>query len=377
VKKIVRGLLFLVVVVGIVLYAAGTFKTGQVAPGVADQPPGVAAPARIAQAGRIVRPVYEEAVGTVQSRTRVRVAAQVIARVLEVNADAGQNVQAGAPLVRLDDREFKARLEQARQALAAAEAARERAVQAKARGEALLTQAKARRARIQRLLEGNAATPEQMEAAEAGYLEAEAGVAEAQAAIAASEAQIQQARNVVTEAEVALGHTRIVAPIDGVVAEREADPGDLASPGQTLLVVLDPRSLRLEAQVREGLITRVQRGDTLKVALPAAGRVADGEVAEILPAADPRSRTFRVRVDLDAAPDLYPGMFGRLRIPVGERSVVSLPAAAVVRVGQLELVTVHDGDVWLRRYVTTGRALPDGHVEVLSGLQGDEEVGLP
>jgi hypothetical protein len=68
-------------------------------------------------------------------------------------------------------------------------------------------------------------------------------------------------------------------------------------------------------------------------------------------------------------------MFGRLRMPLGGRTVVRIPAAAVEHVGQLETVLVKDGAIWTRRYITTGVALPDGFVEVLSGLAGGEEIG--
>jgi len=211
---------------------------------------------------------------------------------------------------------------------------------------------------------------------EATFLEAEAGVADAVAAIAAAEAQIQGARNFVTEAEVALGHAEITAPLEGVVTERLVEVGDLALPGRPLLVLLDPKALRLEAEVREGLVARVRTGASLEVEIPAAGASVAGTVAEIIPSADPRSRTFRVRIDLPVAAGVYPGMFGRLRLPVGEREIVRVPLPAVVRVGQLQTVVLKEGDRWVRRYVTTGRALPDGTVEILSGLEGGEEIGI-
>ena len=84
-----------------------------------------------------------------------------------------------------------------------------------------------------------------------------------------------------------------------------------------------------------------------------------------------------MRVNLSAAPGVYPGMFGRLRLPVGEREVVRVPAAAVERVGQLETVLLQGDGRWSRRLITTGAALPDGAVEVLSGLAGGETIGLP
>jgi RND family efflux transporter MFP subunit len=374
-KQLAKGILFLVVVVGIVAYAAGFFGPERIAPAKGEAPPGAPVPARTVRAERAEVPVDESAVGTVCSRARIDVAAQVTARIVAVRADAGQTVRAGDELVVLDDREFSARLDQSQQALVAAEAARDSARQAQVQAEARLVQARSSHARIQRLVEGKAATPQEMDDAQAALLEAQARVTDTIAMIAAADARIQRARKVVAEGELSVGHTRIAAPIDGVVAERTVEPGDLAWPGRSLLVVLDPNSLRLEAQVREGLIARVHVGDRLSVEVPAAGATVEGTVAEILPAADPQSRTFRVRVNFAPAAGVYPGMFGRLRMPLGGRSVVRIPTAAVRRVGQLETVLVKEGAIWARRYITTGVALKDDHVEVLSGLAGGEEIG--
>jgi len=68
-------------------------------------------------------------------------------------------------------------------------------------------------------------------------------------------------------------------------------------------------------------------------------------------------------------------MFGKLRIPVMTEKVVIVPENALRKVGQLELVTVKEGDRWTRRYVKTGRRI-DRHIEVLSGLAGDETLGV-
>jgi HlyD family secretion protein len=312
----------LAVVLGLVLlYATGVFEGGRVAPGRLAAPEGLPPPPATATAVRGEVPVVEEAVGSVRSRERAEIAAQVVARVVAVRVRVGDTVVAGQPLVTLDDADFAARF----------------------------TRAKAQHERVRRFLAKEAATPEQMEAAEAEYRQASA----------------------------ALAHTRIAAPGAGVVAERHVEPGDLALPGRPLLVVLDPHALRLEASVREGLVDRVTAGATLPVVVPAAGAVAQGTVVEVFPAADPRTRTFEVRVEFDPPPGVHAGMFGRLRIPVGSREAVRVPAAAVERVGQLETVIVEGEDGWRRRLVTTGAGFDDGTVEVLSGLAGGERVGLP
>jgi HlyD family secretion protein len=319
-RRAARWTGFVALAAAVVLYAAGAFEGRRIAPGRAPEPPGLPAPARTATVARGPAPVVEEFVGTVRSRREVAVAAQVTARVLEVGARVGDPVTAGRPLVVLDDADPAARF----------------------------AFAKAQYDRTRRFVAHQAATAAQMEAAEVEYLQAKA----------------------------ALDHTRIAAPIDGVVATRQAEPGDLAVAGRPLLTVLDPGALRLEAQVREGLIARIAPGMALDVAVPAAATTVRGTVAEVLPAADPRSRTFEVRVNLEPAPGVLPGMFGRLRVPVGTREVVHVPAAAVERIGQLETVVVAIDGRWSRRLVTTGAALPGGAIEVLSGLTGGESVGL-
>lgn len=375
--SVLAGLAFLGVAAGIVAFAMGAFRGGErVAPSRLREPEGAPAPARTATVVRGKVPVFEEAVGTVRSRTVVAVSSQVSARVLEVTRRSGAAVSPGDLLVRLDDREATSRVAQARQALAAAGMARRRAVESKAQGEARLLRATSQHERYQKMLAGQAIEAERAEAAETEWVQAKSAVAEAEAAIGAADAQIEQVKQVVAEAEIVLGYSRVASPIEGVVIERQVEPGDLAQPGRPLLVVLDPKALRLEAQVRESLISRIGKEQTLEVSVPAAGERADGTVAEIVPSADPLSRTFTVRVDLSPMKGVYAGMFGRLRIPLGTREAVRAPAAAVERVGQLETVLVRLGDRWQRRLVTTGSTDGEGLVEVLSGLEGGETVGV-
>jgi HlyD family secretion protein len=133
--------------------------------------------------------------------------------------------------------------------------------------------------------------------------------------------------------------------------------------------------LRLEARAREGLVGRLKVGDELALTLDALGSTSRGRVSEILPSVDAASRTFEVRVDLEGVAGARPGMFARLRIPVGERETVLAPPGAIARVGQLRSVILEDRGEWKRRTVTVGGTSDDGLVEVLSGLQGGERIG--
>ncbi|MFH1033432.1 MAG: efflux RND transporter periplasmic adaptor subunit [Pseudomonadota bacterium] len=337
------GLLALVL---IVLYSAGAFTTGKIGPGT---PPPTASPAP-AQEGALLAeltrvPQYYEAVGTVRPLSQATVAAQVPGRVLQVLARAGQAVQKGQLLARLEDQQFQARLAQARQGLAGAEANLERAG--------------AEYERVKKFAQAEAATPQNLEQARAAFLGAQAGLG--------------QARQQVREAEVALGHTQLLAPENGQVVQRLIEPGDLALPGKPLFSLQTVGGHRLEALVREGLIAKVKVGGQVKVEIPSLGRAVAGQVDEVAPSADPATRSFMVKVGLAATPGLHAGMFGRLMVPLEERPAVLVPRQALRRVGQLEMVRLLTAQGWQSVYVTTGREM-DGKVEVLSGLKGGETL---
>ncbi|MCP4349961.1 MAG: HlyD family efflux transporter periplasmic adaptor subunit [Desulfobacterales bacterium] len=181
-----------------------------------------------------------------------------------------------------------------------------------------------------------------------------------------TEAGIKHAQEVIKEAEIGLGYTEIKAPESGEVLKRLVEPGNLALPGKPLVILQITGSLRLEAYVREGLIRKVKPGAELQVAITTLNETANAKVEEIIPYADPQTRTFLVKVSLPHITGLYPGMFGKLLIPVQEHQVVAIPGKAVRNVGQLELVSIREKNTWKTRFVKTGKKIGD-KVEVLSG----------
>jgi RND family efflux transporter MFP subunit len=317
---------------------------------------------------------WYEAVGTVRPKTETRIESRITGQVLDVQVSPGDQVARGALLVSLDSRQMTSRLDQARQALKTAQAGREQARHALDAARAGFKQAQANYKRVKTYFEAQAATAQDLETAESTFRQAEAGVKRAEEALTAAGAGIQQARAVVKESTIAMEYSRILAPEAGVVLKRFVEPGDLALPGKPLVALRTSGALRLEAYVREGLITRIAPGISLDVEIDTLGRVVDATVEEIVPYADPDSRTFLVKAAMESVDGLYPGMFGKLRVPVGRQQIVTLPAAAVRRVGQLELVHVQSGSDWQTRHVKTGRRLGD-RLEVLSGLKGGETIG--
>jgi RND family efflux transporter MFP subunit len=369
--SVVGGLSLIV----LILYMGGVLSRGQIEPGVAPSPPGLPEPARTVAATVEDLPILYEAVGTIRSRLRFAVSAQVTGRIVSVTVVAGDTVKAGKTLVYIDDREFQARLRQALGALAAAEAAKQSAEQALISVRARFTRTEATYKRTEKYLAEKAATPQQMEAAEAEYRQAAAGVESARHGVAAAVAQVNRARQVVEEAKIALEYTKIKTQVNGVVSERKVDPGDLAWPGRPLLFIHDPKDLRLEGNVREGLIGRIRRKDRVRIQIASIDAVLDGVVDEIEPAADPQSRSFLVKVAIPATEGLYPGMFGKLQISLGTRPAILIPREAVTRVGQLETVLVREDGIWRRRHIKTGAPVGE-RIEVLSGLRGGTTLGL-
>jgi RND family efflux transporter MFP subunit len=360
----------------LMLFMIGTFTPNRVGPETAvPQPrPGVR-PDHTTKA--MVEKVLEKdtAVGTVRPRTESRVESQVTARVLEVRVRPGDRVDKGDVLIVLDSSQPQSRVDQARQGQQSAMARKRQAGQAVVSARAVLSEAESAFRRTKKYYESEAATKQDLERAESSYLQAKAGLERVEQSLREAEAGVRQASKLVEESRIALGYNRIEATDSGEVAKRLVEPGDLAWPGKTLIVLQTRGSLRLESLVREGLIDRIRLGEGMEVSLDALDLVVKGAVEEIVPSADPQTRTFMVKVGLPEEKGLYPGMFGRLLVPLGEREIVTVPREAVIRVGQLEMVTVQSADRWERVFVKTGRSR-DGRVEVLSGLNGGETIAL-
>lgn len=321
--------------------------------------PGEVPVERPSAAGRKFVPVEKRpsedvmaAVGSVQPRKKTEVAGQLLATILEVKVQPGDRVNVGDVLVLLDDRELLAQQREATAALAASEA------------DLIVRKADYERAKMLR---------------ERGSISSE-DFNRMEGALRVGTAQAQRAREVITRLEVQLTHTKIVAAAKGVVADRFADPGDLASPGKVLLVIYDPADLELHVNVPESLASAVRVNERLSVRIDAAGVSTRGAIREIVPLAQQASRSILVKIALPPIPSSRPllsGMFGRVGIPVGTSERLWVPQSAVHHIGQLDLVDVAGKDGTLtRRFVRTGREV-DGRVEVLAGLAEAERVALP
>lgn len=300
-----------------------------------------------------------EAVGTVKARNAAVIASRIPGTVTGVFVTEGERVGRGKILVTLEAAESTA---QAAAAYASVDEAERGLEESRARKRL----ADATFERYHNLFKEEAVTRQELD-----NRRADRDVA-AQA-VARSEARVAAARQSARAAGAVAGYTRIVAPLAGVVTVKQVERGMTVFPGMPLLTVEEEGNYRLEVAVPESLVARVRVGGTVRVAVEGAGITASGRIAEVVPAADPASRTFTAKVDV-AGKGLRSGMFGRVFLTTGERQGVAIPRSAVVERGALTSVWVVDGrNIARMRLVKTGSPQGD-RVEILAGLAAGERV---
>ncbi len=293
-------------------------------------------------------PVTVGAVASVEPAVRAHVSTRMMGWVSRIHVREGDAVRAGQALLSIDDKDLRARREQAEAGVREAEA--------------VVANAEATAARFRNLHERKAVSKQQLDDVTTGLERARAGLAQAQAARA--------------EAGVHLGYLNLVAPAAGVVTRRMVEVGDMASPGQPLMYVDQLDRLKVVAAVGERDVSLIAAGDTARIAVTSLdGAVFAAPVARVIPSANPGSRTYDVELYLEHPdPRLRPGMFARVDLTTGERRGVLVPRSALVVRGQLTGVFLADDDGTARlRWVRLGDER-DGMVEVLSGLSGGETV---
>jgi multidrug efflux pump subunit AcrA (membrane-fusion protein) len=351
-------------------------------PVVRDVTVGVVMPSEVVETAEVA--------GTVKSRTSTTLSSKIVGTILALRAREGSQVEAGQVLVELDDRDIAAQLRRAEAGLREAEAFVGEVDQAIAAATAARAAAEAQRdlaagtlARYQRLLDRKSVAPQEYDQVAARHKATAADVERAGAEIQVLQAKRQQvfarieaATAEVSSAQIMHGYARITAPFSGVVTTKHADVGALAAPGTPLLTLEDSRRYWLEAAVAESQAATVRRGQSLPVSIEAAALSVNAAVSEIVPAADPTTRTILVRVDLPDSPRLRSGLFGRAWLPVGRRQAIQVAHQAVIERGQLQGVYVVGQDNIARfRLVRTGQT-SKGVIEILSGLTGGEKVVL-
>ncbi|MEQ8515908.1 MAG: efflux RND transporter periplasmic adaptor subunit [Chromatocurvus sp.] len=346
-RKLLLPLAALGLLLLVIAWMAGMFND-RIAPGV--EPVTAVADEDVFVAAYTAESITEAVPASVQALEHTIVSSRLLARVSRLLVRSGDVVEAGALLVALEDDDLSARARQSREAVNSVQARLDEASR-----------------NLQRMTTMH----------ERGLI-ADTDLDAAIAAARTLEAELQRARRRVEESEAALSYAQVRAPIGGRIVERFVEPGDTVSPGQAMVSLYNPVSLRVEAWVRESLALSLTEGETLAVEIPALDRQLDGPIEEIVPAADPGARAFMIRVRLPPADSLLPGMYARLRIPAGSAERLLVPAARVRSIGQLDVLWVQGASGSERRFVRLGTARDDDRVDVVAGLMpGDRVLPVP
>ncbi|MBP7868469.1 MAG: efflux RND transporter periplasmic adaptor subunit [Firmicutes bacterium] len=411
-RTLIPAIIVAVIAVGLIVWRlAGGSSREETSPRQANE----ARPVRVvaAEQGNIEQ--FLEITGTLEAERKADIASKLSGKVERVLVDEGDPVAAGQILAVLDQRDYHAQVAQAEAAVQAAQAnrgaaqARLAALRAGARPQELrqaeeavqqakasLDNATANYNRTKDLFSQGAISQQQMDAAQ---LQLDVTKAQYKSAvqrldltkegprredIQAAEEQARQAEAAVGQARAALQLTRVNldntvvrSSISGVVAKRYVQPGEaFTMASSTVVTVVDNSRVYVRGEVSETNIRRARRGQPVVVRVDALpGREFAGQVTEILPAADARSRMFSVKIRIpNPQGELKEGMFARARIAVEQRQVVTLiPRRAVLDRGGNQVAFVVNSDVAHERKLELGAAQGD-FVEVRQGVRPGERV---
>lgn len=288
---------------------------------------------------------YYETSGTVKAKTISIVASRVMGTVTSVKVKKGDRVHAGQVLMTIDDRDIVQRVK-------AAEKAVEAAKQNKSLSDITYQ-------RYKNLYDEKAISQQEID-----QIETQKKV---------SDMEYERAMAMLAEAQVNHGFTRITAPISGIITEKKIELGSMAIPGIPILTVEDNSYFRIEANVDERLSGKLKRGMPVDVIIDSIGKQVKGRISEIVPAIDPMSRTFLIKVDLKM-PSLKTGIYGKVLIPEGKKESILIPQKAIVEKGQLVGVYVVDNKgITTYRLIKTGKKYGE-QIEILSGLSSGEKI---
>ena len=355
----------------------------------------------VATAPAIMRqlPQFFEATGSMTGDQQTDVAPQVAGKVVAVGVDLGSYVKSGQMIVRLDDVDAKLRVQQAQaqleQAKAALRQAEEKAgiragqsfdpnkVPEVANARVALELAEKNLRRAEKLIESgdvSRSAYDQQKAQRDQLKEAyESALSLARqnfAAVATARANVANAESQLGLAQRSLSYSLVYSPIDGFVAERNADLGEYVSPSTKVATIVRINPLRVRIDIPEQAIPAVNVGQSVSVTTSAwPDRSFSGRIARISPNVTPTSRTLTVEAEIEnGSGALKPGQFATVRILQSRAQPAVLVPSRAVRTesGVSRVFVIKDGHA-RERLVQLGQTEGD-LVEIKSGVAADELV---
>jgi len=290
--------------------------------------------------------IFEPVAASVEAKQATIISSRILARIDTINIRAGDKVKKGDLLIQLERGDLQSQVRQAQQNIKAMQARNKEAKQNFDRSIELFKK----------------------------QLVSEYDLDKNRADFQSIAAELTAAKQVLSQAKTTLSYATLTAPINGLIVDRFAEPGDTAQAGAKLLSLYNPLSLRVEAQVRERLALTLTHGQNIEIELPSVNKTIIGQIEEIVPAANIGSRSFLIKASIPFHENLLPGMYARMLIPAGEQVKLNIPLEKVAHVGQLDFVWINvDGEIQ-RRFVRLGKIQKNAMVTVISGLSDGDEV---
>ena len=348
ISKILIPVLALTILLFMVAWLAGSFDE-KVSPAINQVKSSVIKKENIYKVKASSEAIFEPVAASVEAKQTTIISSRILARINAIKVRAGDKVAKGDLLIKLEQSDLKSQVLQEKQSIVALQARHK--------------EAKQNFERSKELLKKQLVSAFNYDKTKADY----------QTIIA----ELTAAKQSLSQAETMLSYATLIAPINGLIVDRFAEPGDTAQTGTKLLSLYNPQLLRVEAQVRERLALTLTHGQTIDIELPTINQVITGEIEEIVPAANTGSRSFLIKIRITYNEKLLPGMYARMLIPSGEQVQLNIPADKVAHVGQLDFVLVNVNGEIQRRFVRLGKAQPNKMVSIISGLNAGDEIVPP
>lgn len=321
--------------------------------------------------------------GTVQAVDLLEVAPQASGlQIRQMLVQAGDTVTAGQTLAVLDDATLQAdlRQEQAQLSVTQAEVTQRRA--ALAQTEASLQEAQQNLERSRSLADRGAISQQELTRQQTEVLTSQEAVGLARAQVDSAVAGVRSQQAAIDRLQTQLSQTLVRAPAAGMIAERLANLGDVASPGDPIFTLIQNNQLELEAEVPQAQLGQITLGAPVNITSSSDSRITlQGTVQTINPILDSATRTAIVNIGLSPSGLLRPGMFLRGDIVTSARQGVVVPSTAVLPQQDGEtLVYVFGPDNRAQaRTVQVGQRLParadqPARIEIVNGLDAGEVV---
>lgn len=316
--------------------------------------------------------------GTVEARVLSEIGFQVAGTLIELNADHGDHVAAGAVIARLDSAAQSAQLAKAEAGVALARAALDQARAQVERARAILIEKRQINQRRQELVSRGNVSVEAAQEAETAADVAAADVVVAESAVDLAAAALEDARAGADLERALLGYHTLTAPYDGVVVKRHVELGAALNPGQTLFTFVDPTTVWVRAFVDEARAGGLQVGQVAEIRLRSLPQQTfTGHVARIDIESDRVSEERRVHIVCDSCPaEFHLGEQAEVVINKGRLARALLVAESAIdgydgRSGRVW--TIEDGRL-AQRQVTLGERTLDGRIALLDELPPDVQV---